>query len=95
MRVFEALERLIGARPGQKLDVNFRAAFLEQTVHRASRRLAFGLMGGFAVLSSALTAMSDRVDVWVSVVFGLVGAGFTLALIVDLLRRDGHLGRIA
>ncbi len=93
MRVFEALERLIGARPGQKLDVNFRAAFLEQTVRRAGRRLVFGLLAGFTILASALTAISERVSGWVPVAFGLVGAVFTVALVVDLLRRDERLGR--
>ena len=43
-RVIEAVERLIGARPGQKLEVNFRAASLERTVRRAGRRLAIGLV---------------------------------------------------
>ena len=40
MRLIEAVERLIGARPGQKLEVNFRAATLETTIRRAGRRLA-------------------------------------------------------
>ena len=46
MRVIEAVERLIGARPGQKLEVNFRAASLETTIRRAGRRLALGLTAG-------------------------------------------------
>jgi predicted unusual protein kinase regulating ubiquinone biosynthesis (AarF/ABC1/UbiB family) len=37
LRVVEAVERLIGARPGQKLEVNFRAASLEMTVRAAGR----------------------------------------------------------
>ena len=32
LRVVEAVERLIGARPGQKLEVNFRATNLEDTI---------------------------------------------------------------
>src|SRR5262245_61596240 len=36
-RVFEALERTVGARPGHKLEVNFQGASLEQVVRRASR----------------------------------------------------------
>ncbi|MGH2577287.1 MAG: ABC1 kinase family protein, partial [Actinomycetota bacterium] len=43
LRMVEAIERLIGARPGQKLEVNFRAATLEDTIRRAGRRLAIGL----------------------------------------------------
>ncbi|HVN77829.1 MAG TPA: universal stress protein [Terriglobia bacterium] len=94
LRVFEAIERLIGARPGQMLDVNFRAASLERTVRRAGQRLALGLMGGFAVLASALTAIPEHVGSWVPIAFGLVGVVFMLALVLDLLHREDHLGRM-
>ena len=60
-RVVEAVERLIGARPGQKLEVNFRAATLETTIRRAGRRLALALTAGAAILGTALTAISERV----------------------------------
>ena len=95
MRIFEALERLIGARPGQKLDVHFRAASLEETVRRAGRRLALGLTAGFAVLATAVTAVSEHVNSWVPAAFGLAGAAFTAALLVDLLRRKERLGRMS
>src|SRR6266542_2842670 len=49
LRMVEAIERLIGARPGQKLEVNFRAASLEDTIRRAGRTLAIGLTAGAAV----------------------------------------------
>ena len=52
MRVIEAIERLIGARPGQKLEVNFRATTLETTMRRAGRRLALGLTAGAAMLAT-------------------------------------------
>ncbi len=86
-KVVEAIERLIGARPGQKLEVNFRAASLETTVRRAGRRLALSLTAGAAILGTALTAVSDRVANWLPVAFG-IGAGIlTLALLIDLVRR--------
>ena len=73
MRVVEAVERLIGARPGQKLEVNFRAATLEETIRRAGRRLALGLTAGAAVLASGLTGVSERVAPWVPITFGVGG----------------------
>jgi ubiquinone biosynthesis protein len=89
-KVVEAIERLIGARPGQKLEVNFRAASLETTIRRAGRRLAISLTAGAAILASALTAVSsDRVARWVPVAFGVVSAGLLLALLVDLIRKRG------
>jgi ubiquinone biosynthesis protein len=89
-KVVEAIERLIGARPGQKLEVNFRAATLETTIRRAGRRLAISLTAGAAILATALTAVSsDRVAGWVPAAFGVISAGLLLALLVDLIRKRG------
>ncbi len=87
MRVIEAVERLIGARPGQKLEVNFRATTLETTIRRAGRRLALGLTAGAAILASSLSALSTRVAGWVPAAFGVLAGLLTLGLIVDLIRR--------
>jgi ubiquinone biosynthesis protein len=86
MRVIEAIERLIGARPGAKLEVNFRAASLEQTVRRAGRRLALGAVAAAALLGTAIVETSDRVAGWVSVTLGGIGLLFTIGLVVDLVR---------
>jgi len=88
LRVVQAVERLIGARPGAKLEVNFRASSLEDTIRRAGRRLALGLTAGAAVLASGLTALSTRVAGWVPVTFGVVGAILTFGLVLDLVRRN-------
>ncbi len=85
-RVIEAVERLIGARPGQKLEVNFRAASLERTVRRAGRRLAIGLVASAALLGTAITATSTRVDRWVPLTLGIVGLLFVIGLVMDLVR---------
>jgi ubiquinone biosynthesis protein len=87
LRVIEAVERLIGARPGQKLEVNFAAASLEGTIRRAGRRLALGLIAGAAVLSSGLTGLSERVAPWVPVTFGVIGGLLTLGVVIDILRK--------
>jgi ubiquinone biosynthesis protein len=86
MRVVEAVERLIGARPGQKLEVNFRAASLEQTVRRAGRRLAIGLVAAAALLGAAITTTSDRVKGWVPATLGAIGVAFVILLFADLIR---------
>jgi predicted unusual protein kinase regulating ubiquinone biosynthesis (AarF/ABC1/UbiB family) len=87
MRVVEAIERMIGARPGQKLEINFRAAPLEATVRRAGRHLALGITAGAGIVASALTALSARVPEWVPVSFGVLGGVLTFALLLDLFRR--------
>ena len=86
MRVVEAIERMIGARPGQKMEINFRAAPLESTVRRAGRQLALGLTAGAAILASGLTAISARVPGWVPVAFGVLAGLLTLGLLLDLFR---------
>jgi ubiquinone biosynthesis protein len=86
LRVIEAIERMIGARPGQKMEINFRAGPLESTVRRAGRLLALGLTAGAAILASGLTAISPRVPVWVPIAFGILGGLLTLGMLVDLFR---------
>jgi ubiquinone biosynthesis protein len=85
-RLVEAFERLAGARPGPKLQVNFTAERLEDTVRLVGRRLSTGIIAGAALLGAAITAASERVASWIPVSLGVVGAGFTLFLLVDLLR---------
>jgi predicted unusual protein kinase regulating ubiquinone biosynthesis (AarF/ABC1/UbiB family)/nucleotide-binding universal stress UspA family protein len=86
-RIAEAFERLAGARPGPKLQVNFTAERLEDTVRRVGRRIATGLIAGAGLLGAGITAASARVAQWVPISLGIVGAGFTLFLLADLLRR--------
>ncbi len=87
MRVVEAIERLIGARPGQKLEVNFRAVLARgDGARRAGRRLALGVVAAAALLGTAIVATAQRVPSWVPVALGIVGGLFTLGLLVDLLR---------
>lgn len=87
LRVIEAVERLIGARPGQKLEVNFQAAMLERTLRQAGRRLSLGLTAGAAGLATGLTALSTGVAGWVPATFGVIAGVLTLGLLIDLVRR--------
>jgi ubiquinone biosynthesis protein len=87
IRAIEAVERLIGARPGQKLEVNFRASTLESTIRHAGRQLALGLTAGAAGLATGLTAMSARVVSWVPVTFGVIAGVLTVGLLIELVRR--------
>jgi ubiquinone biosynthesis protein len=86
-RYFEAVERLIGARPGEKLQVNIQASALETTIRYAGRQLALGLTAGAAGLATGLTAISASVAAWVPLAFGVVAAALTVGLLIDLVRR--------
>ncbi|HYM84738.1 MAG TPA: AarF/UbiB family protein [Candidatus Dormibacteraeota bacterium] len=86
-RAVEAIERLLGSRPGQRLEVNFRAERLEQTVRNAGRHLSMGLVAASALLGAAFTSTSDRAPYWLPIVFGVLAGAFVLWLMADLLRR--------
>lgn len=85
-RVIEAVEHLIGARPGQKLVVNFQASSLEGTVRRAGRRLALGLTAAASILASGLTATSATDAEWIPVTFGIVAGLLIIGLFLDMMR---------
>ena len=87
VRAIETVERLIGARPGQKLVVDFRANSHEDTVRRAGRRLTLGLIAAASMFASGFTAVSTTVAGWVPTTFGALAALLTFALIIDLARR--------
>ena len=86
VRLIEAVERLVGARPGPKLQVQFRGTErLEETVRHASRHLALALTATGALVGAAMTADS-RLPRWVPGVLGGAGGALTTGLVADLVR---------
>jgi predicted unusual protein kinase regulating ubiquinone biosynthesis (AarF/ABC1/UbiB family)/nucleotide-binding universal stress UspA family protein len=88
LRVLESLERVVGARPGPRTALSFKATALEGTLRAASRRLALGIAAGFALLASALSATSARAGGWPALAFGALGGVLVLILLWDLTKRD-------
>ena len=87
LRVVEAIENLVGVRPGgPKLVVNFRANSLEDIVRHTGQRLALGLTAAASVLASGFTTTSTVVAEWVPITFGVVSGLLILGLVIDLLR---------
>ncbi len=92
VRVVEAVEGLLGARPGTPLQVNFRGTErLEETLGRASRQLSLALGAAGALIGTAMTANSTRVPSWLPTAMGGLGSTLTAALLFELLR--GSRGR--
>lgn len=90
VRFVESMERLTGARPGPKLQVNFRGTErLEDSIRRAGRRLSLALVAGALWIGTAFTAASAHVAVWVPPSLASLGGLLTLGLGIDLLRRRG------
>jgi predicted unusual protein kinase regulating ubiquinone biosynthesis (AarF/ABC1/UbiB family) len=89
VRLFEALERLVGARPGPNLQVQFRGMEgIETSVRRASRRIALALTAAGAFIGTGITATSDTIASWVAPTFGAIAGFLTLVLLGDILRRN-------
>jgi CHASE2 domain-containing sensor protein len=53
------------------------------------RRMAIAITAASAVVATAVAAASARVAGWIPVVTGVLAGVFTLALVVDLVRRRG------
>jgi ubiquinone biosynthesis protein len=87
VRLLEAVEGSVGARPGAKLQVDFWGTEpLEESITRASRRLSFALALGGALVGAAMTADAERVPRWVSALMGAVGSALAAGLLVDRSR---------
>jgi ubiquinone biosynthesis protein len=90
VRLLEAIEGAVGARPGARLQVDFRGTEpLEETIDRASRRLSFALGLGGALVGAALTANSERAPRWVPAAMGTIGSALAARLLMDRSRRRG------
>jgi ubiquinone biosynthesis protein len=88
VRLMEAVERLAGARPGPKLQVQFRGMEgLEDTVRRTGRRLAVGMVAAASLAGSAFAAASAEAPAWMAPTMGIGGLTLTVGLLVDLFRR--------
>jgi predicted unusual protein kinase regulating ubiquinone biosynthesis (AarF/ABC1/UbiB family)/nucleotide-binding universal stress UspA family protein len=86
-RLLEALERLVGTRPGDKLEVNIRGASLEEAIRRVGQQIALGVVGGLALLASAFTGNArGSTNVW-SIVFGAAGLAALGVLTLGFVRR--------
>ncbi|HSM01506.1 MAG TPA: universal stress protein, partial [Acidimicrobiia bacterium] len=86
-RMAEAIERLVGARPGPRMRIDFGAQRLEATVRRAGYRLTFGLIAAGSFLGAAIASTAQRVTDWLPITLVSVGGAFVLAFLFDLFRR--------
>ena len=88
-RLIEGFERVIGSRPGPKLQVDVRGMNpLEHTIRIAARRLALAITGGSALVATGATAAAQQVPNWVPVTLGSAGGTICALLLLDLLRRS-------
>ena len=86
-RLVEAFERISGARPGARLQVDVRGISpLERTIRIAARRVALAVTAGSALVATGATAAATRLADWVPITLGSTGGALTALLLLDLLR---------
>ncbi len=87
-RLIESFERISGARPGQRLQVDIRGIRpLERTIRIVARQLALAITAGSALVACGATAAAQHVERWVPITLGVVGGTLALILLTDLIRR--------
>jgi predicted unusual protein kinase regulating ubiquinone biosynthesis (AarF/ABC1/UbiB family) len=85
-RFAEAIERLAGARPGPKLQVQFTGTErLEDTIRNAARRFSLAIVAGTCIVATGVTADSAKVGTWVPVTLGAIGGALIVGLALDLV----------
>jgi ubiquinone biosynthesis protein len=86
-RLIESFERISGARPGRRLQVDVRGISpLERTIRVAARRVALAVTAGSALVATGATAAAAHLSDWVPLTLGGLGGALTALLLVDLVR---------
>ena len=86
-RLIESFERISGARPGGRLQVDVRGISpLERTIRVAARRFALAVTAGSALIATGATSAASDLADWVPITLASVGGTLTALLLLDLLR---------
>ena len=90
-RIFLALENLMGAAKGGRLQVQFRGTErLEDSLRSVGRRLALSLGATATIVGSAMAHNAGGVPTWLPVTGTSVGGALILGLIYDLVRKKKY-----
>ncbi len=84
----EAIERIAGARPGARMQIDLRGTTpLEDTIRKAARALSLAIAAGSCLVAAGSTA-SAHVQSWIPVTLGAAGGALTIVLLLSLRRRS-------
>jgi ubiquinone biosynthesis protein len=85
-RLVESVERMTGARPGRRLEVDMPAiASFEQTIRRSVRRLALAAGAAATIVATGFTAASEKAPGWLPTTMGIAAAALSGLLLIDFL----------
>jgi predicted unusual protein kinase regulating ubiquinone biosynthesis (AarF/ABC1/UbiB family) len=80
-----AVERLVGARPGPRFQVDMKGmGSLENTIRRSTRRISLAITAAAAIISSGFTLGDPGVSDWVPALFGSIGLALLFLMLIDL-----------
>jgi hypothetical protein len=80
----EAIERIAGARPGARMQIDLKGTTpLEDTIRRAARALSLAIASGSCLVAAGTTAAAD-VASWVPVTLGAAGGVLAVMLLGGL-----------
>jgi ubiquinone biosynthesis protein len=83
----EAIERIAGARPGARMQIDLKGTTpLEDTIRTAARALALAIAAGSCLVAAGSTA-SAHVATWIPITLGAAGGVLTIILLLGLRRR--------
>ena len=80
----EAIERVAGARPGARMQIDLKGTTpLEETIRTAARALALAIAAGSCLVAAGSTAAAHVVS-WIPITLGVAGGVLTLLLLYGL-----------
>jgi len=80
----EAIERIAGARPGARMQIDLKGTTpLEETIRTAARALALAIAAGSCLVAAGSTAAAHVVS-WIPITLGVAGGALTLLLLYGL-----------
>jgi predicted unusual protein kinase regulating ubiquinone biosynthesis (AarF/ABC1/UbiB family) len=80
----EAIERIAGARPGARMQIDLKGTTpLEETIRTAARALALAIAAGSCLVAAGSTAAAHVVS-WIPITLGVAGGVLTLVLLYGL-----------
>jgi predicted unusual protein kinase regulating ubiquinone biosynthesis (AarF/ABC1/UbiB family) len=87
-RLVEGFERVVGSRPGERLQVQFRGPELEGTIRRAARQISLAFVAAGTWTATGATAASDSVGDWAPATLGITAVLMARRLRKALRRRS-------
>jgi len=90
-RFIESVERMTGARPGRRLEIDLPAiSSLETTMRRSVRRLILAAGAAATIVATGFAAASTSAPDWLGTAFGISAAALSGLLIADFLWPRGR-----